>query len=145
MPDLGDHTRAFLHKECDSLRNQIQDRTRELLSLERWTLIVSGFVWSWLASRTGGGLPGLIYWSPAIISVLFGLRAFGLHLSNLRAGKYIARIERANGLTGEYGWENSLNQRRPFLIRFSSYAYWILLTGINVAIPCVYIPYLRSI
>ena len=137
--ELAPDAKEFLMKEYDALRKQIDDLTRELLSIEKWCLIVSGVIWSWLASTQNKSMPELIYWCPAIISCLFGLRVLGLHRSTLLAGKYITGLEKTLCLPKGFGWESYLTSKRPLLIAIPAYLYWVLLIGVNVAIPLWYV------
>ncbi len=86
-------SRKFLLQEYENLRKQIDQYTEELLKAERWNLIVSAAVWSWLATTTKSNLPGLIFWLPAIITFILGLRCLGFHKNNLTTAKYLADIE----------------------------------------------------
>ncbi len=138
----GNSKNEFLVVEFKALRTQMDQLTKEILTYERWTLIVSGVIWGWLATNTKLSMPNLIYWSPAVITFLAGLRVLGLHHHNLKTGEYISRIENKLNLPINLGWENILLRERPKLTSVSSYSYWILLFLINVIIPLIYIPFI---
>lgn len=127
----------FLLKEYDALRLQIDSITKELFSLERWALISSGTIWSWLATTSNNNVPHLIYWAPAIITILLCLRGWGLHSSNMLAGKYIANIESYFELPENMGWESLLKQARPLMVVNAAILYWVILIVMNIIIPFI--------
>jgi hypothetical protein len=129
----------YILKEVDALRSQIDHVTKEILFLERWSLISSGVIWSWLATTSNKTLPGLIYWAPTIITTLLCLRAWGLHLSNMQAARYIAKIEEHFELPSDFGWERLLSKARPPLVIGAAVLFWLILIMINIIIPLFYV------
>jgi hypothetical protein len=135
----------FLLEEYKSLRTQIDEFMKDIMGLERWAVIVSGGLWSWLSTTEGKHLPGLIYWSPALLSLLFGLRSLGVYVMMRRTGKYILTVERQLDLPAGLGWQIFLCKQRPPFATVSSVVYWCLLLAINVLIPLVYVPILSTL
>lgn len=135
----------FLVEEYKALRTQIDNHMKDLLNLEKWALTVAGIFWSWFATVGPKNPPGLIYWCPAIMSFLFGMRALGLHVMNLQVGKYIRLVENRLSVSKPDGWENFLCSERPRIVMVSAVAFWILLLLFNVLIPLLYIPYVKGI
>lgn len=138
--EIFENTNEFIFKEYDALRKQIDQYTDALLKAERWNLTATAAVWSWLATTSKANLPTLIYWLPAIVTIILGLRCFGLHKNNMMTAKYIADIERTFNLPEGLGWENKLLSNRPFIFSIGGYLYWFVTFVANILVPLFYIP-----
>jgi hypothetical protein len=107
--------------------------------MERWSLVVSGGIWSFLTLDRRTQPPPLVYWCPFILTFLFGLRAWGIHRLNVALGKYIARLEVLGYGSDKCGWENQLlRDGRPALYVISSYGYFILLLLLNLVLALIH-------
>ena len=136
--------KEFLIKEYEALRHQMDQFSKEIINMERWALIVSGAIWSWLATQGYASTPPLIFGSPATMTALLGLRSLGLHNTNILAGKYIFEIEKRFGVQiYGFGWEHKMHSKRPIVSFLAGYLFWGILITSNVAIPYLYIPSLK--
>ena len=132
----NDHQREFFLEEYRSLRHQIDQYTRDLITLERWALIASGALWSWLATTFDqSNLPAMIYFAPAVVSTLLALRSYGIYQTNSITSKYLAEIEQKFEIPADLGWHKSRSRYRMRSLAFSGYSYWFFLCGLNIALP----------
>ena len=110
MDEHDTSTHPLLVEEYRSLRGQIDYLIRDITSLERWAVIVSGALWSWLATR-GSDLPLPTYWCPLAMTFLFGLRALGLYTQIDTTGRYLRDLEGCLP-RGAPRWEHFLQKNK---------------------------------
>ncbi len=130
--------RDFFVKEIEYLRNGIDESIRETRSLERYSLLVTGAIWSWCAAAQGSPGLNVIVWLPSFLVGLFGIRAWGIAKEIKTIDKYLDRVEGILGLPEGLGWERrQAEQRSPFEVK-SVYLFWAILQTATVVIALLY-------
>jgi hypothetical protein len=124
--------------QYDALRKEIESCVHEIRTLERYTLIGTGFVWAWLASNQQLNVPSIFWWIPLLFSLLGWLRTLALATSVRRLAEYIRTVEESY-LCNEnvIGWETYKWSRVRPSIKLSVYTFWILLSAISIVVPLI--------
>ena len=125
----------FISKEYEALRREMDEAVKETRVLERYALLATGAIWSWLIGTSGYELAK---WLPAFIVGFLGFRALALtsHIDFL--GKYFAKVEKAFPLPSGLGFEqqfegSSVAERK----RRTAYWFWGVLLFFTVVIPYI--------
>jgi hypothetical protein len=136
QPTLNRQQESFLKEEYKSLRAQIKQYTQDLVSFERWALLASGALWSYLVTNEAATrLPVFIFYGPAVVSTLLAFRSLGVYRSNVAASRYLAHLEATLQLPPGLGWHTpGSNTFRSWTIVWSGFIYWTLLCLINFAV-----------
>ncbi len=128
------HLTPLHQNEYEKLQQESSQTLTEIGSLERFSLLSSAGIFTWLLSHTGIKVHAISYALPAILVLLFGLIALG-HFNRIKViSKYIRERYEVLLNTGqeqeiEYGWETYLNkllQKRSSLLANSRLLMWIL-------------------
>src|SRR6266704_7018291 len=90
-----DHAIQFHLREYEALHEEIEASTQELRTLERYAVIGSGAVWTWLATtKLEPRPPGIVWWIPVLFS-LHGIFRTGALLSSIkRTSTYLQMMEK---------------------------------------------------
>jgi hypothetical protein len=130
------------HKlEYEALHREIEASTQELLTLERYALIGSGAVWTWLATtKLVPKPPEIVWWIPVLFSLLGILRTWALLKSIARTSSYLQLLESVvydQEILG--GWETFIHKpenRKQYLRKFT-WIFWGVLLIATIVIPLV--------
>ncbi len=138
------------YKEYDKLQNEISQHLSEISSLERFSVISSGTIFSWLLVNIDiDKMPDKFgFFLPAILVLLFGMITLGLFTRIKLIGGYIKDKyekflnEEQNQKYG-FGWEHYLDNslgKKPSLLFSGRFGMWVvhLLTDIGIAIFLVF-------
>ncbi len=127
------YEKAFLLREHEAVRAELDEAVRETRVLEHYALFVAGAIWSWVAS-IGEGTHPLLPWLPLLLILFLAFRAFVLtmHIDDL--AKYLMKIEQKFELSAGLGFEIYF-QDRGKAKRFSAYVFWCLLLVASTLIP----------
>jgi hypothetical protein len=67
----------YIIKESEHVRKVYDDRINQTRTLERYSLLATGAIWSWCATNLASTAVQILIWLPAVITFLFGVRAWG--------------------------------------------------------------------
>jgi|GEM_PF-1581291 len=135
--DISPEQTKYLSDEMDYLRSAYMEAVRETRVLERYALVATGVIWSWLAVNDAQGVMGYIVWFPAIITWLLGLRSWGIFKLLLSLRRYFALVEQSAELPGKLGWEkHKVDDRERFEVK-TVWLFWFVLQTLTLVIPIV--------
>ncbi|MGI9487695.1 MAG: hypothetical protein ACR2RF_17815 [Geminicoccaceae bacterium] len=128
--------KAFLLREHEAVRTELDEAVRETRVLERYALLVTGAIWSW-AMSIDNEFYSWLAWLPLLLILFLAFRAFVLtmHIDDL--ARYLMKIEKKFELSGGLGFETYF-QDRGKVKRFSAYAFWCLLLITSIIIPIAF-------
>lgn len=121
-------------KEYEKLQQEISQTMAEIGSLERFSLLTSGGIFTWLLTHQRVSEHAVGYFLPAILVLLFGLITLG-HFNRLKLmGRYIQEkyevllnVDQAEGTA--FGWETYLSKslhKSGSLLANSRLLMWVL-------------------
>ena len=109
MPVAGHDSVEFHLKEYECLKKEIDSAVQETRTLERYALVATAGVWTWLLA-TSGGARDLIWWIPSLLVFFAGLRSVALYRAVQRIGDYIRdQLEACICDATPCGWEHYIN------------------------------------
>jgi hypothetical protein len=138
----GQHTPLidFHLIQYDALRKEIESCVQEIRTLERYALLGTGIVWSWLAANPQLNIPYLFWYIPLLFSLLGWFRTTALAVSVRRLSQYIREVEEPYFCNEPgMGWETYRFARVQPSIKLSVYTFWIILSLVGVIVPIVVI------
>lgn len=125
-------------KEIEYLRNGIDEAIKETRSLERYSLLVTGAIWSWCAAAQGSAGLKIIIWFPFFLTALFGVRAWGIAKEISTIDLYLGRVEGSFNLPAGFGWERrQAENRSPFEVK-TVYVFWGVLQTATLVVAVLY-------
>lgn len=139
--EADDPQADFLLHEYDSLRKEIEQDINEMRAVERYAVLGTAAIWTWLAS--GMQLPSvyrLAWWLPLFLVILACLRVYTIWKLMKLKGRYIKTREEKLGLQG---WEHFLGREEGFIIQYSPTLLWALLLPVTLLWPIVVMWYQR--
>jgi hypothetical protein len=142
---------AFHLKEYELLKQEIASAVQESRTLERYALIATAAVWSWLVTM-GDNVPGVLWWIPTLLVAFAAFRSLALHVAVNRLGRYIRDEVESQTCDGQpCGWEHFIswppaasaaslaNARRHTsrrsIVLSTSALFWVALGIVSVAVP----------
>lgn len=128
----------YVLKECDHIRKSYDDRVDQTRMLERYSLLATGGIWSWCATHPEFPEVALLKWMPAIITFLFGIRAWGNAKAISATRNYLARIERHLALPEDLGWGRYLEKHQEPRLAMTAYLFWAILQLLTILVPVLY-------
>ncbi len=120
-------------REYESLRKEIEQDIQELRAVERYAVLGTAAIWTWLASTTN--LPvifRLAWWIPLFLVILAGIRAFAIWQMMKLAALYIKQLEERLGVEG---WETYSGRVKGIVVRYSSLLFWLILVFVTITWP----------
>jgi hypothetical protein len=122
----------FLAEEIRSLRDQLKGALLEARSLERYAVVLTGVVWTWLLTNKGKNLPEISWWIPFFLTLVILTREAALYLEIRKLAGYIrAKEELFLGEKG--GWEaevwRSSRKIGTFRAPWPAVLFWFLMIG----------------
>jgi hypothetical protein len=139
----------FLLEEQKQRRAEIENLIKRIEDDQRFGLVITGAIWSWLAANQGTLRPPfdfVIAAIPVMIMFFFRLRWRGLGAGIHRAAAYTIELERFLQLPASLGWESYLSTKRAMreerdLLGGSAYVYWRLLLWANAVIAILFLAF----
>ena len=98
----------FLLKEAEHVRNAYDQRLSQTRALERYSLFTTGIIWAWCSTNIALPAVKLLVWMPALITFLFGIRAWGNQKVMYGARDYLVKLENKLSLPEDMGWGKHL-------------------------------------
>lgn len=128
----------FTMKEIEYVRNAYEERINQTRTLERYSLLATGGIWSWCATNIESPEVALLKWMPAIITFLFGMRAWGSAKAIYATKDYLLRLETYLALPEEIGWGKYLTKNQEPRFAITAYIFWGVLQTLTILIPVLY-------
>lgn len=125
----------YLIKESEHVRKVYDDRVSQTRSLERFSLLATGVIWSWCATNYELATVKILIWMPALITFLFGLRAWGISKVTYSTRDYLVKIEGKINLPADIGWGRHLKATEEPRIIITAYIFWAVLQILTIFIP----------
>jgi len=107
------------------------------IALERYALLSTGAIWTWLATAIDSDWNPALKWLPLLLNAFFALRAIGLSLRTREITSYLAAAAKHFSVPPELALENAYKPRR--LERLTVWAFWPLLLAATLVLPFFYI------
>lgn len=113
-------TREFAIKEYEALRKEISDSVAETRSVERYAVVATAAIWTWLlVEKSGKPWVETVKWIPVVFSLLAAIRCAALLLGIANHAEYIREVEERWGAARGFRWEHFI-LNKPFYITYSS-------------------------
>ena len=126
----------FLPRPWSGFRDEINETVSRYVELERYALLSTGAIWTWLAGTTNADWNPLLKWLPLGLNMFFCLRAIGLMRRTHEISKYLKSAEEYYRITGDLALES-----RYQWVNFKTFTmvlFWVLLIGATAALPHFY-------
>ena len=136
MSDTISVRREFLLKHWDGFRTELDDTVTRYVELERYALISTGAIWSWLAGITGADWDPALKWLPFGLNLFFFIRAIGLVLRTREIGGYLEAAEEYFSVPTKLALEGQYNPRSLKMI--TVWSFWVALLLATAVIPYFY-------
>jgi hypothetical protein len=122
----------FFAEEIRFLRDQLKGALLEARSLERYALVLTGVVWTWLLTNSDKDLPEISWWIPFFLAIVILTREASLYMEIRRLAGYLrAREELFLGEEG--GWETEVwrTSRKigTFRAPWPAVLFWVFMIG----------------
>jgi len=130
----------FLISEHSSLREEVIGLTKEISTLQRSALYLSGALWAWFASQTIPEKASFILYLPAALSVLILLRTMAINALIGNIDNYLLKMGEKLELPDGLGWEKYLKSVSKLLKYIWNILYWSFLIVGNV----ILVNYMRA-
>jgi len=130
--ELTDHQRAFLMKEYDALRKELDFNRAASEKLITFGLGAVGIVWAFIFSKETMRLTQrmLLELVPVTLTILFMIRSWGLSRANKEIGAYISKVEALLDLqTIGLGWESHIRfggEKPTDHLRITTSNFWLI-------------------
>jgi hypothetical protein len=137
----------YLNHEIRYLRKYCMSTMEETQRLERYGVVITASVWSWVATYQKNPASLLAGWIPVFAVLLLGSRALGLSRELRELRQYIKRSEGYANLPANLGWELNRSEKILVLRGHSAWYFWIVLQTVTVigAILLNWLPPLISV
>lgn len=125
----------YIIKESEHVRKAYDARVSQTRALESYSLFSTGIIWSWCAANYTLPPVQLLIWMPAIITFLFGIRAWGNAKAMYSTRDYLALIESTISLPKNVGWGRHLKEKEEPRLAITAYIFWAILQFLTIFIP----------
>ncbi len=125
----------YIIKESEHVRKAYDDRVSQTRALERYSLLSTGIIWSWCATNYDLPTVKILIWMPALITFLFGIRAWGNAKAMYSTRDYLAKIESTILLPEDVGWGRHLKNKEEPRLAITAYIFWGILQFFTLFIP----------
>jgi hypothetical protein len=106
------------------------------VELERYALISTGAIWSWLAGITSADWDPALKWLPFGINLFFFIRAIGLIFRTREIGRYLADAEEYFVVPTKLALEGRYN---PWGLKMITvWSFWVALLLATAVLPYIY-------
>lgn len=128
----------YLTTEAEHVRKAYAERVQQTRVLERYSLLATGGIWSWCVMHPE--IPGvsILLWMPAVITFLFGIRAWGNAKAIYATRMYLSEVEEYLGLPEEFGWGRHLKKNQEPRLALTAYLFWSILQLLTIFVPIFY-------
>lgn len=133
MSDASSVRREFLLKHWEGFRAELTENIARYVEVERYALIATGAIWTWLAGVADEIWNPALMWLPLVLNVFFSLRGFGLVLRAREISGYLEDAENYFEVPPKLALEQRSN--KPSLKMFSVWSFWPLLLLVTAALP----------
>jgi hypothetical protein len=152
-PDLPDSAKDFLKEEQRQRRQEIENLIGRIESDQRYGLIITGLIWSWLvANREDLQAPFdlVVIFIPAFIMLFFLWRWRAIDKTVHQVGEYTQYLEWLSAIPEGFGWETWLSGFRretgkKDTLTKSTFWYWILLVLGNLVLAGLFMWFTRRL
>ena len=134
MKNLSVKSAKYILKEFELPRKVYDESAKETRILERYSLLTAVAIWSWYLTIIDKPESKFFIWIPAIVTLLLGLRAWGIYVYVVSIKNYIAKLEIAHELPGNLGWERSSKHHLPPLRVITAFVFWITLQALTIIV-----------
>ncbi len=132
-------------KEYNKLQNEISQLLGEIGSLEKFSVVSSGTIFSWFLVNADKMPNKIGFFLPAILVLLFGLIALGLFKRIKLIGEYIKEkyerfLNEDQNQKNGFGWENYLHNslgEKPSLLFSGRFGMWVIHLLVDVGIGII--------
>jgi hypothetical protein len=133
-PYLSDLAKDFLKEEQKQRRQEIERYIGQIESDQRYGLIITGVIWSWLVTnreKLQAPFDLVVIFIPTFIMLFFLWRWKATKMAVYQVGKYTKELEKLFAVPEQFGWETWLagiickSGKKNSLERYSFW-YWIL-------------------
>jgi hypothetical protein len=116
-------TMDFIKEEQKQRRQDIEIIVSSCEADQRNILLISGAIWSWLATNTDKihELYKYAVWVPAVLTFLFIIRWIFNHHTIKNIARYTKKLEKLFQLPDGYGWETYLSTGDNYLRKGETY------------------------
>jgi len=125
----------YVIKESEYVRKVYDERISQTRALERYSLLSTGVIWSWCATNYTLPTVQILIWMPALITFLFGIRAWGNAKAMYKTREYLAKIESVILLPEDVGWGRHLKKNEEPRLAITAYIFWAILQFFTLFIP----------
>jgi len=135
MKNEKDDVAKFLLEEAKHVRNAYDDRMLQTRALERYALFSTGIIWSWCSTNFKFPAVEILVWMPALITFLFGIRAWGNARAMYRTREYLFKLESEIPLPEGIGWAKHLAKNEEPRLAITAYIFWAVLQFFTLFVP----------
>lgn len=129
---MSTKSEQFHLEEFKLLRTEVLETIKEIPSIERLSLLMTGAIWAWIFTNTehiDKSMSVYFAFIPFVISTLFLLRVSALKAKIKTLGGYLKKLESEYGKEN-LGWEAYLESRGSEIFSRFTVVFWgIQITG----------------
>jgi len=125
----------YVIKESEYVRKVYDERVSQTRALERYSLLSTGIIWSWCATNYTLPTVQILIWMPALITFLFGIRAWGNAKAMYNTREYLTKIESVILLPEDVGWGRHLKKNEEPRLAITAHIFWAILQFFTLFIP----------
>jgi hypothetical protein len=137
MTDTQPVNDLFMLKHWERLHAEMNEVVSRYVELERYALLSTGAIWTWLATTIDSDWNPALKWLPLLLNAFFALRAIGLVLRTREITAYLAAAEKHFSVPPQLALENAYKPRS--LKMLTVWAFWPLLLAATLVLPYFYI------
>jgi len=137
VPETQPVDYSFMLKRWERFHAEMNAVVSRRVDLERYALLATGAIWTWLATAIDSDWNPALKWLPLLLNMFFALRAVGLSLRARKINAYLAAAEKHFSVPPELALENAYKPRT--LERLTVWAFWPLLLAATLVLPFFYI------
>jgi hypothetical protein len=150
-PDLPDSAKDFLKEEQKQRRQGIENLIGRIESDQRYGLIITGLIWSWLVTnreKLQAPFDLVVIFIPAFIMLFFLWRWRAIDKTVRQVAGYTEYLEWLFAVPEGFGWETWLAEIRreagkKDTLAKSTFWYWILLALGNLVLAALFMWFSR--
>jgi hypothetical protein len=149
---IPDVTKDYLKEEQKQRRQEIDHLMAKIEDDQRYGLIITGAVWSWLATnrdKLQSPFDIVAVFVPVVIMLFFAWRRKVLVFSIQKNAEYLKQLEGLFGVPEGFGWERwlegySKTSKRKLTLGRASKAFWYWLIMANLILAGLFIWVIRK-
>ncbi|MCP5007371.1 MAG: hypothetical protein GY941_26050 [Planctomycetes bacterium] len=128
--------KQYLLSEAEYTRKTFEDSAKWIENLERYSLLVTGGIWTWVASNLNNPnfQTSYIIWLPLFVQSMFGFRAWCIYKDMVSMIDYLKIVETTLELPNNLGWATYWDKKRSRPRVVSSYLFWCILHCITAIV-----------